>query len=65
MNWQPIETAPRDGTSVLGYWRIEAGITDYIQPIRYFNGAWLHDWDHSEQVFATHWMPLPERPETT
>ena len=60
--WQPIETAPKDGTSILGYWCYEGGFEHYIQPIRYLHGKWLHDWDHSDELYPTHWMPLPEPP---
>jgi hypothetical protein len=54
--WQPIDTAPRDGSKVLGchgdskyvvvvYWR-GAGFTD---------GAW-------PLIPLTHWQPLPDPP---
>lgn len=52
--WQPIETAPRDGTEILGY---REGL-----------GTWIVNWDPDEQDFSpgwtpTHWMPLPEPPD--
>lgn len=55
MIWQPIETAPKDGTKILlgnaqtcadGYWLQEA----YAG-----NGAWIWPYIHRN---PTHWMPL-------
>lgn len=61
--WQPVETAPKDGTLVLlwwPYWRQRAVIGYY---------ATLADrWQSSEVLYdaepPTHWMPLPLPPET-
>ncbi len=74
MNWQPIETAPKDGTGVLVWQK-------YYKPcIAEFNakqGIWYAICDgnlviedpgswSSPQTFVTleptHWMPLPEVP---
>lgn len=57
MQWQPIETAPRDGTKVLV---IDAsGEMEFAR----FNGDfWETDWDWMNGL--THWMPLPPPPET-
>jgi len=62
--WQPIETAPRDGTWILGY---ETFLDDHhpCQRIVYWSkdrGCWFDD----EYDFApTHWMPLPDPPSET
>lgn len=57
--WQPIETAPRDGRTVLIFTN---------RPIRQWAIArWIgaphnHWGDGYERWDATHWMPLPEPP---
>lgn len=62
--WQPIETAPKDGTSILVAVYEENG--DYWgedivawNPTNGWDSAG-YDWDHSQ---ITNWMPLPEPPE--
>lgn len=70
--WQPIETAPKDGTHILiatpgrsvliAYWREEALFERFEK-----GAAWQvfdcedgwYSWAEKE---ATHWMPLPEAP---
>jgi hypothetical protein len=72
--WQPIETAPRDGTHVL--------LLSRTQPVQVMFGYWdacsdpLADdgwmagetWNCTgwwEENNFTHWMPLPQPPEAT
>jgi len=58
--WQPIETAPKDGTGVLlfdgdfeiGYWDYE---TD----------QWVIDLFGQTKMQPTHWMPIPAAPVAT
>lgn len=72
MNWQPIETAPMDGT-VIDLW-------DGHYKHRVVNARWAHHYwidgattldkswgrDDRDGPFCgkpTHWMPLPKSPE--
>ncbi len=61
MNWKPIETAPKDGTSILVCCEIG------FMYVAHWNGKlWLSD-ACADSYFgaddATHWMPLPAPPE--
>lgn len=67
MDWQLIETAPRDGTSIL-LWDGRS----------VFEGGWFDSWygdesgacwmaanldeEYGAAVFPTHWQPLPPPP---
>ena len=64
MEWQPIETAPRNGTDILAYERIAD--TDRILTMRYDGVAQAFVTNvHSFVAFEpTHWMPLPAPPIT-
>lgn len=76
--WQPIETAPKDGTSVLiigAAWR-EPVISRWY--VHYLHGKpdprRPPEWEQQDMcggfgsyngpIHPTHWMPLPEPPET-
>lgn len=68
MNWQPIKTAPKNGTPVL-LWSV------YPHPVvvpplciagKYIKG--INKWvglNSDIYLYPTHWMPLPEPPEAT
>jgi len=64
MNWQPIETAPKDGTLILTYskdYRAEYSVSYWCE----FDKAWETDFRQKgayQQVDAEYWMPLPEPP---
>ena len=74
--WQPIETAPRDGTKILlyGQWQGEInGMRNDVVAVGAWGGGrsdrgksgW---WDiintdgYACWIYATHWMPLPAPP---
>jgi len=76
-DWQPIETAPKDGTRVFlhrndrepttGCWRVDDGFSGNDNPL------WLMDdyddfsmgYASTPIINATHWMPLPKAPKST
>lgn len=65
-SWQPIETAPKDGTLVLlccvGW--PHSVLRDEPWPIK-VGGWWKSHWDiFGASWEPTHWMPLPEGPST-
>ena len=68
MRWQPIETAPMNGTEVLIFQRIECRNEDVILAYGVANWTGSH-WDDRIDMpphpKPTHWMPLPPPPETT
>lgn len=70
--WQPIETAPRDGTWLL----LTGGDIQYgwdgdtVPPCvcghssgREWQFAWYDGGAYGEYLRPTHWMPLPAPPE--
>lgn len=76
-NWQPIETAPKDGTRMVlfcervvsrihtGHWFSHEKQTDGVTSWRY-SGWWLDGFQHpfNQPPFEpTHWMPLPDPPQ--
>lgn len=77
--WQPIETAPRDGTKIAllipykPHPEVDAG---YWEPLEDSDDPWIPDWgkrdggcfrftgdDGAYDIQPTHWMPIPQ--ETT
>jgi hypothetical protein len=60
MEWQPIETAPNDGTRVLVWLTRSPARSGRPQVVM---GAPWHDGKQAWWIdCATHWMPLPEPP---
>lgn len=66
--WQPIETAPRDGaTPVLGFRRTPLGAVQQVVQFIRLEGGGANWCIRCERGFIgahepTHWMPLPEPP---
>lgn len=72
MTWQPISTAPRDGTEIL-VWGCVGQDIERAHIWAVVIAEW-DDWPHKpawrwsdgmEEVVPTHWMPLPAPPVTT
>lgn len=67
--WQPIETAPRDGTEFLAYgsylYPDDKAVTEYIEIVEWSGHdgwPWLSGSEmHAPGVYS-HWMPLPSPP---
>lgn len=65
--WQPIETAPKDGTPVLLLWfDAETGAAP-MHRVGFWHSreqAWCdtHRVLHNQHSHPTHWMPLPSPP---
>lgn len=68
MQWQPIETAPKDGTTILAH--NPRGLAFFarqdVVPVHWTGwggGAWENS-TSGHKVFdeLTHWMPLPAPP---
>lgn len=63
MMWQPIETAPKDGTIIFGWepraskWKIKFMVFVNTKDGGYWTNALT-----TGAVLPTHWMPLPEPP---
>jgi len=67
-DWQPIETAPKDGTTILA---VDALIQDTHAVVYYDDGLYpgsIYVWHVTDTTIAyhrdrfTHWMPLPAQP---
>ena len=65
--WQPIETAPKDGTKLIGYSGGRVSVIFYgeyyLNQFVWFTGGTLPTMNAEPQIFEpTHWMPSPETP---
>lgn len=69
LEWQPIETAPKDGTPILLYWpghRGHIATNCFVARWNVLAEDWLSSgqpvWRGAGIYEPTHWMPLPEPP---
>jgi len=56
--WQPIETAPKDGSRFLFSNGKIVGTGLYLRP----NAFAADSWQGQHDTVPTHWMPLPQLP---
>lgn len=76
IGWQPINTAPKDGTAIIAYGLCIANIEDAFGPMmavvaynpHAHGGSYPWSFEgggpYPTSMNATHWMPLPDRPQT-
>lgn len=66
MKWQPIDTAPKDGTRVILFYggrdKSDEGQIYTASWCPYFNGWEADCIDGFYGATPTHWQPLPEPP---
>ena len=65
INWQPIETAPKDGRTIVVCYGMQSNIPVKVVHFNNIHKFWSHygEADLSLETNATHWMPLPPPPE--
>jgi len=64
MEWQPIETAPQDGTPILAYFKSAIQhVPGIISVAKKKEHYWVLECYAEHQCSVpTHWMPLPPPP---
>ncbi len=61
MDWQPIETAPKDGQRIVA-WRGAPVIIRWVEKFAEIYGDTSEGWYEPEldrRAYPTHWIPLP------
>jgi hypothetical protein len=72
--WQPIETAPKDGTAILtvrhryqpcvSSWQEHEGVARFgSEPEDFMEEDHFFQYWHETTYQPTHWMPLPQPPQ--
>jgi len=62
--WKKIQTAPLDGTKILGYDPEDEGYMSVMYFEKLWNAGWVSaDYD-AVKFNPTHWMALPPKPLT-
>jgi hypothetical protein len=59
--WQPISTAPKDGTSILIF-EAQVGTSGVVRVSRWRNDTIPSGWAGAENA-PSHWLPLPLPPQ--
>jgi hypothetical protein len=63
--WQPIETAPKDGTEILGFTRYGKRPDEFEIYVVWWDGGWEAHGCSTAFAAPSHWMPLPAPPGAT
>lgn len=67
MTWQPMSTAPRDGTVIFLYHKNRPEFSRFHISIAYWDAKheawWGRPARRAQDGAFTHWMPLPEPPQ--
>lgn len=66
-NWQPIETAPKDGTEIVGHDSATgtSHVTWWEASVRRWHDPDNHYYSETEPFHPKFWLPLPPSPEKT
>ena len=61
MNWEPIKSAPKDGTKIIAYWQKSGHCEDATLHHCDDGERWYHVLFDGERLNTepTHWMPMP------
>lgn len=68
--WQPIDTAPKDGSLILTWGPHHVGVARWLDYARepylpdpsYRWAGWIDNYDGEDIPEPTHWLPLPAPP---
>jgi hypothetical protein len=61
--WQPIGTAPKDGTVIFGFWEYDtAELHNKYSMLMWMDSAWVDPNGIYEYTAPSSWMPLPQPP---
>jgi len=71
MEWQPIETAPKDGRHIIAWFphgfhgnNLSQFAKGHVEAVYWKGSDWYWSSDDDALIIApTHWIPLPELPE--
>lgn len=69
MHWQPISTAPKDGTYILAWDGYKIAVTSFgfddlwdHEPKKWCVGECYGEYNIYDTIDPTHWKPLPDPP---
>ncbi len=63
MEWNPIETAPKDGRVFLGY-SMKEGLKGMVC-LCWLNDSFVEPVTNTKIHYLTHWMSLPKEPNSS